>query len=245
MKPNTTLITIPALSDSTVLAKWQTPGEPVVIVKMTVVGNNQPYTHRADDKSFIFRWSTDQQGHVLRVPLSLWMQNKAKLAHQLMDQRRATHALIVLFEMPAVAAVFTEPAESFTSPEMGAADTTPAQNVVGLSEEPTAAPAEDWSKVPSDDPSRDGTPVDDEGKDANEDATATAEITQDAEDQIPEASLEQRIYEAVYEKPKRLNELAASLGVMGDSLRNSIARPESRVELAAAGWVRRKESQPA
>ncbi len=233
MKPTTSIITLPPLSDSSSLAKYHKPGEPTVVVKMTGVGNNQPYSYRAGDKTFMFRWVSAYQGHVLRVPLNLWQQNKAKLAHEIMDQRKQNHALVVLLEVSASAEIklceVTEPVGlrpgslTFSTPEMGAADTTPAQNVAGLSEEPTAAPA-----------------VEDEEGDATEAADLAAEMTQDVDD-IPEPSLGQRIYDAVYERPKRLNELAASLGVMGDSLRNAIARHESRVEIAAAGWVRRKE----
>lgn len=254
MKPNTTLVTIPALSDSTTLAKFQTPGDPVVIVKMTSVGNNQPYTHRAGDKSFIFRWATEQQGHILRVPLALWMQNKAKLAHELLDQRQSSRSLIVLFEMPAVETVVTEfLAQSFSkSPEMGAADTPPAQNVVGLSEEPTAAPAVgEWHQPKEDtvykalcDDGGDSESTPDNhsvgGVDLRSGITAATETAQDAD----AAALSDLAYDSC-DTPKRIKALAALLGVEESALREAIDSSSSRVELAAAGWVRRKESQPA
>lgn len=259
MKPNTTLVTIPALSDSATLAKFQTSGDPVVIVKMTAVGNNQPYTHRAGDKSFIFRWASELQGHILRVPLALWMQNKAKLAHELLDQRQSSRSLVVLFEMPAPSEIklceVSEPVDlrpgnvifSPTSSEMGAADTTPAQNVVGLSDEPTAAPAVEQEL-------RSTYLTEDEQDEADrryrESLPPVKEepVLNTKESPTTVHSTEEIICQQAYElcdTPKRIKALSALLGIPEAGLRDAIDLPASRVELAAAGWVRRKESQPA
>ena len=50
---------------------------------------------------------------------------------------------------------------------------------------------------------------------------------------------------SLVESPKRIKALAALLGVEESTLRNAIDSPGSQVELAAAGWVRRKESPTA
>lgn len=102
---------------------------------------------------------------------------------------------------PAPASTLTE-----SPPEMGAADTIPAQNVVGLSDEPTAAPA--------------------------------------VEDEVLLGPIASHAFSLV-ESPKRIKALAALLGVEESTLRNAIDSPGSQVELAAAGWVRRKESPTA
>lgn len=215
MKPKTTIVTIPNLSDSAKLANWSKPGEPTVILKMTSIGNNQPFTYRAGDKTFMFRWSSPDAGHVLRVPLNLWMQDKAKLAHEMLAQKRIGHSIVVLFEMP------KQPDLRISPPEMGAADTSDNdQNVVGLVEAPTAAPAVE-------------TPI-------------PGVIT--SSESIPDAKAAPAIYDIAYdltEAPKRIKELAALIGVPESGLREAIALPESRVEVTGPGWVRRKESQPA
>jgi hypothetical protein len=41
--------------------------------------------------------------------------------------------------------------------------------------------------------------------------------------------------------PQRIKPLAKALGVEESDLRDAINSPESRIELANAGWVRRKE----
>lgn len=122
---------------------------------------------------------------------------------------------------PAPASTLTE-----SHPEMGAADTIPAQNVVGLSDEPTAASAVDWKQP--------------EG-----DVVYKVAVDDSTSEQVTEAAaLYDQAFDLV-ESPKRIKSLAALLGVEEGLLRDSIDLPESKVELANAGWVRRKESPTA
>lgn len=276
--------TLPARVDSSILARYLTAGEPVVLVKLVSVGNTSPYDFRdaKGSRSYVFRWDLKAGGHVLRVPLSLWQANKAQIAHDIMDQRRLPNAIVVTVEMPqpqgnlikplldalisdpefawswhcniamatydaaggrvdpaicnAGAAMFlsrltdgavdtakhpayaqTQGIET-TSPEKGATDTAnadDAQNVVGLSQDsqPTVALASEKTSEPQ---------------------------TQDApsitDDKLAELAFDNA------EQPKRIKALAAILGVEEDVLRAAIESPGSKVELAKAGWVRRKES---
>ena len=140
MKPPTSTAPtlLPARVDSAVLAKYRHPGEPLIIVKLVGVGNSAPYDfHDKGTRSFIFRYESQQEGHILRVPLHLWQENKARLAHDIMDQRRLPHALIVTLEQPALTSTAILPADT----EMGATDTrADARIVVGPGAVPTVAP---------------------------------------------------------------------------------------------------------
>lgn len=277
--------TLPARVDSSILARYLTAGEPVVLVKLVSVGNTSPYDFRdaKGSRSYVFRWDLKAGGHVLRVPLSLWQANKAQIAHDIMDQRRLPNAIVVTVEMPVppvttfkqrvlaeyaelgerltkldaflsdippnvelseedhallveqqtamhayhdvlgrrVARFDVEPAkapETTSPPEKGATDTAnegDVQNVVGLSQasQPTVAPASGKTSEPQ---------------------------TQDAPS-ITDDKLAELAFDNV-EQPKRIKALAAILGVEEDVLRAAIESPGSKVELAKAGWVRRKES---
>lgn len=258
--------TLPARVDSTILARYLTAGEPVVLVKLVAVGNTAPYDFRdaKGSRAYVFRWDLKAGGHVLRVPLSLWQANKAQMAHDIMEQRRLANPIVVTVEMPdamnAAEAVFgfagwlttraketimggnadsavvaelcktfmetnnlTPPRDGWeknlTHPtEKGATDTAnegDVQNVVGLSQasQPTVAPALEETSEPQ---------------------------TQDAPS-ITDDKLAELAFDNV-EQPKRIKALAAILGVEEEALRAVIKSPNSKVELAQAGWVRRKES---
>src|SRR6476620_3752217 len=96
MKPNTTpcpslttVITLPGRVDSALLAKFRRADEPLVVVKLVGVANNAPYDfHDKGTRSYIFRFESALEGHILRVPLHLWQAGKGRLAHDLMEQRR-------------------------------------------------------------------------------------------------------------------------------------------------------------
>ena len=232
---------LPARLDSATLAKYIQDGEPVIVAKFLGVGNTSPYDYRAkDNRAYVFRYDSKLEGHVLRIPLRIWQGDGKKrptdnLAHAMMDERRMPHPMVVTVEMPkeivkaplgasqlssqgesdssdphkvASAGATPAPASTLTEspPEMGAADTIPAQNVVGLSDEPTAASA--------------------------------------VEDEVLLGPIASHAFSLV-ESPKRIKALAALLGVEESTLRNAIDSPGSQVELAAAGWVRRKESPTA
>lgn len=218
MKPSTTpcpslstVLTLPARVDSALLAKHRRADEPLVVVKLVGVGNNAPYDfHDKGTRSYIFRFESAQEGHILRVPLHLWQAGKGRLAHDLMEQRRLPHAMVVTLDAPTEA----KPTPSTNLTEMGATDTsTDTRNVVGPGAEPTVAPA------------------------------SLSVAATNVQAVVPPLIDGRPLHEAAYalvEPPKRLKALAALLGVAEDALRASIGQADSRIELANAGWVRRK-----
>lgn len=257
--------TLPARVDSSILARYLTAGEPVVIVKLVSVGNTAPYDFRdaKGSRSYVFRWDLKAGGHVLRVPLSLWQANKAQIAHDIMDQRRLPNAIVVTVELPETMklaealppAASTGSEEKFildcinatlasyagtkttleslqecldrianavrgtVSTKKGATDTAnegDVQNVVGLSQAspPTVAPA-------------------------SEETSEMKNVPTTDENAVPFLAASAW---TLCEQPKRIKALAALIGCEEEALRAAIKSPASQVELAQAGWVRRKES---
>ena len=260
---------LPARVDSSVLAKFRLAGEPLIIVKLVGVGNSAPYDfHDKGTRSFIFRFESALEGHVLRVPLHLWQENDARLAHDLLDQRRFPHAIIVFLELPPAA----QPPQPI-SPLMGATDTrTETRIVVGPGTEPTVAPTLSLPSTP--DTTADTPNTQDEGREACPQASAaeapdsqTSPTEQTAQREAsaacpqcegssvspqtataseaapPAHTADRPLHEAAYAQvaaPKRLKALAALLSVPESALRAAIPHPASQIELATAGWVRRK-----
>lgn len=233
MKPNTTpcpslttVLTLPGRVDSALLAKHRRADDPLVVVKLVGVGNNAPYDfHDKGTRSFIFRFESALEGHILRVPLHLWQAGKGRLAHDLMEQRRLPHAMVVTLDAPAAAK--TAPLTNLA--EMGATDTsTDTRNVVGPGAEPTVAPASAEEKA--------------EMTQQAAEATISVAATS-GQAVVPPLIAGRPLHEEAYElvePPKRLKALAALLGVAEDALRTGIGHADSRIELANAGWVRRK-----
>ncbi len=250
MKPNTTacpslttVITLPGRVDSALLAKHRRADDPLIVVKLVGVGNTAPYDfHDKGTRSYIFRFESALEGHILRVPLHLWQAGKGRLAHDLMDQRRLPHAMVVTLDAPTAAK--PTPPTNFT--EMGATDTrTDTRNVVGPGAEPTVAPASPSAKA-TEDTSEDGALngetdviVQVAVADASPATVAATSVQAEAPPLIAGRPLHEAAYDLV-EPPKRLKALAALLGVAEGELRAGIAHPDSRIELANAGWVRRK-----
>ncbi len=206
------------------LAKFLHESEPVIVLKLVGVGNSAPYDFRdKGTRSYIFRFDSAQEGHLLRVPLHLWQENKARLAHDIMDQRHLAHAMIVTLEMPPSYAASKIPQTTTLAEQMGATDTsTDTRNVVGPGAEPTVAPASGSAG-------------------GAEQKTSVAAVTVQAEE--PPLVGGRALHEAAYDlvdPPKRLKALAALLGVAEAPLRAAIGDSGSRVELATAGWVRRR-----
>ena len=233
MKPNTTpcpslttVLTLPGRVDSALLAKHRRADDPLVVVKLVGVGNNAPYDfHDKGTRSYVFRFESALEGHILRVPLHLWQAGKGRLAHDLMEQRRLPHAMVVTLDAPAAA----KTALITNLTEMGATDTsTDTRNVVGPGAEPTVAPASAEEKA--------------EMTQRAAEATISVAATS-GQAVVPPLIAGRPLHEAAYElvePPKRLKALAALLGVAEDALRAGIGHADSRIELANAGWVRRK-----
>jgi hypothetical protein len=110
---------------------------------------------------------------------------------------------------------------------MGATDTsTDARNVVGPGAEPTVAPASGEKTV------------------AEQSLTVVdGGLTETRTTSVHGAAAARPLHELAYdlvEQPKRLKVLAALLGEAEGALRAALVHPDSRIELANAGWVRRK-----
>lgn len=241
MKPNTTacpslttVMTLPARVDSSLLAKHRRADDPLVVVKLVGVGNNAPYDfHDKGTRSYIFRFESALEGHILRVPLHLWQAGKGRLAHDLMEQRRLPHAMVVTLDAPTAA----KPTPLTNLTEMGATDTsTDTRNVVGPGAEPTVAPASAGEKALK-------AEADVKAQAAEADAPTVSVAATSVQAVVPPLIAGRPLHEAAFElvePPKRLKALAALLGVAEDALRAGIGHADSRIELANAGWVRRK-----
>ncbi len=113
-----TPFTIPSLVETATLAKFYLPGgEPSVVIKLMGVGNTAPF-YLADkvSRTYVLRWDSREGGHIIRIPHSLWQAEDAKLAHDLMDQRRLPNAMIVTFELPGMRRAPEAVGESVTKP---------------------------------------------------------------------------------------------------------------------------------
>ncbi|WP_397382649.1 hypothetical protein [Prosthecobacter sp.] len=241
MKPNTTacpslttVLTLPGRVDSALLAKFRRADDPLVVVKLVGVGNNAPYDfHDKGTRSYIFRFESALEGHILRVPLHLWQAGKGRLAHDLMEQRRLPHAMVVTLDAPTAA----KPTPLTNLTEMGATDTsTDTRNVVGPGAEPTVAPASAGEKALN-------AETEVKAQAAVADASTVSVAATSVQAVVPPLIAGRPLHEAAYElvePPKRLKALAALLGVAEDALRAGIGHADSRIELANAGWVRRK-----
>lgn len=92
---------LPQRFDSPTLAKLAIPGEPTVIVRAVGVGSTAPFEYSdRNGRQAIFRYEREYDAHVLKVPASVWNANKGFMAHELMDQRRLPHPLVVTVEVP-------------------------------------------------------------------------------------------------------------------------------------------------
>lgn len=236
-------VSLPPRVDSAMLLKHRQGNEPIVVVKLIGVGTTANYDFRdKGTRSYVFRNEPQMEGHILRIPLSLWMagegRNKAKLAHEIMDQRRMMHSMVILFETPPAAISkqqeVEQPAEKAapanTSPEMVATDTPETRNVVGPGVEATVATAEDTFTSQGESDSSDLHTVASGGS-----TPPPASISE-----TPDSPLHERALSLVTDNPKRLKALAALLGVEEADLRAAIDHPYSKIELANAGWVRPK-----
>jgi len=242
------LAALPRICTSQNLAQYAVPGEPIIIFIYTDVGTTQDwqFNDRTAQRSFMLRWEPRLEGHILRVPFSVWSANNHKFAKDLMWQKM-TRPVIVTIELTAPIAasaaensvvIPAEQAETITPPEMGAPATQEgAHIVVGLSDPPAGASAVEG---------KNGTPEQVESLLAGQNQAlldeeqASNEALAAARANIPKVlSLMERAYNAA-ESAIRVKPLAEKLDVSEEALREAIAHPESRLEIAAAGWVKRK-----
>lgn len=261
--------TLPARVDSSILARYLTAGEPVVIVKLVSVGNTAPYDFRdaKGSRSYVFRWDLKAGGHVLRVPLSLWQANKAQIAHDIMDQRRLPNAIVVTVELPETMklAEALPPAASTGSEEKFILDCINATLASYAGTKTTLESLQECldrianavrgtvsTKKGATDTANEGDVQNVVGLSqaspptvapaSEETITDNIAYPQDgSQHMLGDKPLHEVACDNV-EQPKRIKALASILGVEEDILRAAIESPGSKVELVKAGWVRRKES---
>ncbi|HYF33991.1 MAG TPA: hypothetical protein VD994_01770 [Prosthecobacter sp.] len=95
------LVPLPSRVDSAFLAKHQREGEPMIIAKISGIGNVAPYEFRGHGvRAYVLRWEPKLNAHTLRVPLRLWMQNDHRLAHDLLEHDSLPLPIVVLIDAP-------------------------------------------------------------------------------------------------------------------------------------------------
>ena len=272
--PSPTTPTIPARADSTTLAKHFQPGEPAVIVKLVGVGNTAPFEFRDSkgSRTFVMRWDARAGGHQIRVPLSIWQANNAKIAHDFMDQRRMSHAVVVTFEVPIwtrsqIVDAFKQYVQSAERNEAGAAHfelmeialNADLLSIVPEDTFPTEKGATDTASdalnvvgpglaEPTVAPASKTSPavIIAPAPLSGPGLTGNEPITDEAfRANMSLQTIEKPMHELAYdlvEQPKRIKALAALMGVDEAILRESTTSTASKVELVNPGWVRRKES---
>ena len=209
------------------LLRHAKPGEPIVAIKAVGVGSTGPFEFRdRESRYYVMRWEHSSEGHVIKMPLSLYMEAKHRLAHDILDQRRLAFPMVVLFELPEPVA---EPAPekeaetvTATSPEVETTEemgegAESAETVGGGDAEPAPEPA----------------------------SVETVEtVTIDPETlMFGDIRLHAAVSDLVREGPQRLNAVAAQLAVEPEEVKFAMSAPSSESELGHAGWVRIKSTE--
>lgn len=242
--------TLPLRVNTAILAAHFLPGEPTVVVKLVGVGNTAPFEMRGGGttgRSFILEWNSRLDGHVVRIPLSLWMANEARMAHELMDHRRMAHAMVVTFEMPAQTPAVVIPGEK--DARGGGCAASSFSTLISVSEPAktgAAASNEDASivvvrgHVPS--PAAPTLAGGGAQSPALSPVAAPTNETVTSGDVTAPMIGSRPLHEAAHErllKPQRVKALAALLKVSETTLREAAGAAEARIEMAGP-WVRRR-----
>lgn len=222
------IIRIPQTCNSERLQKLGQPGEPCIILKVQNVGSTGE--HEILDKegrSYRLRWSTPHGGHVIRVPFSLWSQNKHRLAHDIMEAQPPQFPLVVLIEDSQQQVA---PGASVAHSDATASSTlAPATIQQMADEQATREKAEQVLET-----------LTSEQPPAEE--TVNTETTGPQPLMYGEMPLHQAAADLVAAKAVRIKDLAQLLEVSEDDIKTALADPESKAELASAGWVRLKDT---
>lgn len=203
---------LPRRVNQEILNRLGKDGEPVVILKVCHVGDISPFDLLDENgTSFIFKWDQKHGAHVLRIPLSIWMDNNAALAHCLLDHRNPPFPLVPLFEVPA-------PVPAPAPFEFEATEDPPEQPPVDNAHvAPGCEKFDELAKIPTDEktPPPDG-----------------AVVTPPLYEQISELAALGAI---------RLKDAAAKFEVGEATIKEALAHPDSLAQLGHAGWIKLKE----
>jgi hypothetical protein len=204
---------LPSRVSSEILARYAKPGEPMVRLKASNIGDVSPYELSDENgRSFIFRWNVKSGGHELLIPVSIWMENKAALAHALLDRRNPPVPLIPLFELPQEQGGQTVSCQPHT---LETAGSTPAPATI-----PDIAEVIAEIKEATSEPSPD-------------------KLTVNTIEEAYAPFLHEAIAAKVAEKAYRVGDLAEELGASEDEVRAAIAFEGSGLHIAGAGWVKK------
>lgn len=208
-------IRIPNLCDSARLAKLAQAGEPCVVLKAVAIGSTGEH-EMLDKEGRVYRlkWSSQHGGHIIRIPISLWIQNKHKLAHDIMDQ--PLHLpLIALFE-----------GEFQSQGGAEAARLAHTQEDAGSSPAPATISLEDRKELVA--------KTQELAANVIEAATATEKPTEEP----GEAPIITAIKALLASGNKRVGDLATELPADEEMVREAIASENSGLYIGAAGWVK-------
>lgn len=248
---------LPQRFDSPTLAKYAIPGEPTVIVRAVGVGSTAPFEYSdRNGRQAIFRYEREFDAHVLKVPASVWNHNKGFMAHELMDQRRLPHPLVVTVEVPDTQqlARMAEALPKAASTVSKSQDGQEAKSSGPYPENAGASPAPATNSPEMDAPGKSEEASDVVVGQVSDQPGASASLTPDegafspdgSGTDIPTIEPAPPLYSRAWDKlesPMRLKDLAAALETDADTLKASIQDPLSAVELGHAGWVKRREPQ--
>lgn len=228
-------VKLPNRLNSEVLKRLAQPGEPFMLILATNVGDVSPYELCDENgRSYVFRWDVKEGCHVLRVPVSVWTQNRRALALALFDTRsRNGPNLVPIPEFQsqdgAEAARLTHNQKAEGSSPSPATTMKPVEAASVLTPYDVAAIA----KATSDAPPLPPVEVEVEGP--------TGEAAVDAEDTLApeEEFLHVAIARVVAAKPARVADLVEKLGASKDDVVAAIAYEGSGL-VNTSGWVKLK-----
>jgi hypothetical protein len=92
---------LPLEINNTNMKRLQLPGEPLMVACIYNVGNLSRFRYRGrSNKVFLFEYSKAHACHVLKIPHTIWHQDKQSVARELLDQG-AKNPIVILTELPA------------------------------------------------------------------------------------------------------------------------------------------------
>lgn len=212
-------VRLPNLLNSSILAKYTEPGEPVYVIKASLVGDVSPYEHQDDHgRLYIFRWDVKEGGHILRVPKSVWEANKSAMAHSLQEQK-GSRVPIVFVRSEIQSLGGEEVTRLAHTQKITGSIPVPATKVTDADIEAMVAARDPGSLAPS------SIVVDDDVVESGE---------------LGGQFLHEGIAALVQEKAYRVPELAEATGATEAEVRAAIAFESSGLHVAAGGWVKLK-----
>lgn len=233
-------VKLPNRLNSEVLKRLAVPGEPFLLILATNVGDVSPYELTDENgRSYIFRWDVREGCHVLRVPVSVWTQNRRAMALALFDTRHRNGPNLVPVpefqsqepkagdEPHKLVQAGSTPAPATTMRPVEAASVLTPYDVEAIAKATSEAKAETLEDAVSEDKPVVAGP-------------ASEEPTEETEELEPEEEfLHVAIAREVASKPMRVADLVEKLGASKEDVVAAIAYEGSGL-VNASGWVKPK-----